>query len=63
MDTQLQKDGPGFLFRSPKVIIMVEGKGQTRGWLIIAPLPAGRFIIVIISILVRIVRILLTMHE
>ena len=48
MDTQLQKDGPGFLFRSPKVIIMVEGKGQTRSWLIIAPLPAGRFIIVII---------------
>jgi hypothetical protein len=22
---------------------MVEGKGQTRNWLIIAPLPAGKF--------------------
>jgi hypothetical protein len=47
MDTPA-KGWPGFLFRSPKVIIMVEGKGQTRSWLIIAPLPAGRFIIVII---------------
>ncbi len=32
---------PGFLFRSPKVIITVERKGQTRNWLIIASLPAG----------------------
>jgi hypothetical protein len=32
-----------FLFRSPKVIIIrVEGKGQTRNWLIIAPLPSGK---------------------
>ena len=29
---------PGFLFSSPKVIIMVERKGQTRNWLIIASL-------------------------
>jgi hypothetical protein len=34
---------PGFLFRSPKVIITVERKGQTRNWLIIASLPAGGF--------------------
>jgi hypothetical protein len=36
------KRWPGFLFRSPKVIIKAEGKGQTRNWLIIAPLPAGK---------------------
>jgi hypothetical protein len=34
---------PGFLFRSPEVIIMVERKGQTRNWPIIASLPAGKF--------------------
>jgi hypothetical protein len=32
----------GFLFRSPKAIITVERKGQTRNWLIIASLPAGQ---------------------
>jgi hypothetical protein len=35
------KRWPGFLFRSPKAIIMVEREGQTRNWLIIASLPAG----------------------
>jgi hypothetical protein len=29
---------------------MVEGKGQTRSWLIIASLPAGKFIVNISSI-------------
>lgn len=29
---------------------MVERKGQTRSWLIIAPLPAGKFIVNISSI-------------
>jgi hypothetical protein len=31
----------------PKVIIKVEENGQTRNWLIIAPLPAGKFILTI----------------
>lgn len=35
------KRWPGFLFRSPKVTIMVKGKGQTRSWPITVPLPAG----------------------
>jgi hypothetical protein len=33
----------GFLLRSPKMTIVVKGKGQTRSWLIIVPLPARIF--------------------
>jgi hypothetical protein len=31
----------------PKVIIKVEENGQTQNWQIIAPLPAGKFILTI----------------
>ena len=35
---------PGFWLRSPMATIMAKGKGQTRSWLIIAPLQTGAYV-------------------